>query len=207
MTIKLIRFLVVFYLLCLPGHSLLLAADAPVVLLWGDSLSSGYGIPREKSWATQLGKRLQARNLRLVNGSISGETSGGGLRRLPEALQQYAPAIVILELGGNDGLRGIPLQTLRKNMQAMVALALESNAQVLLLGMKIPPNYGLRYTREFEKIYADLAAQASVFLVPFFLQDVASDYELMQADGIHPTAEAQPRLLDNVWPTLKRLLH
>ena len=183
-------------------------ADTRNLLVLGDSLSAGYGIKAEEGWVALLQRRLRQEGYgyRVINASVSGETTTGGLSRLPRALRLHAPAIVVLELGGNDGLRGLPLETTRQNLTRMAELSTASGARVLLLGMKIPPNYGTRYTKGFERIFNDLAKRYQLPLVPFFLEKVALNTQLMQADGIHPTAAGQPLMLDSVWPTLKPLL-
>ena len=174
----------------------------------GDSLSAGYGIKVEQGWVTLLEQRLQEQGYgyRVVNASVSGETTGGAASRLPRALALHKPAIVIIELGGNDGLRGLPLRASRANLVAMVEQSRKTGARVLMVGMKIPPNYGPRYSRDFEAIFTSIASQYKLALVPFFLDFVALDPTRMQADGIHPNAIAQPFLLDNLWPKLKPLL-
>lgn len=199
------RNIFLFLFVILSGRPLW-AAD-PVILVVGDSLSAGYGIELEQSWVALLQKRLKQEgySYRVVNASISGDTTSAGLRRLPMALKQYLPAIVILELGGNDGLRGLSLGRTRDNLEQMVKLSRQVNAKVLLLGMRIPPNYGSQYTKGFEEIYRDLVKQYSLAFLPFFLEGVEGR-QWMQADGIHPTAEAQPVLVRNVWPVLKDLL-
>jgi acyl-CoA thioesterase-1 len=177
----------------------------PVVLVVGDSLSAGYGITPEESWVTLLGQRLRTEGYgyQVVNASISGDTTTGGLRRLPRSLASHQPAVVIIELGGNDGLRGTPINVMRGNLEQMIQLSREAGAQVILAGMQIPTNYGGQYTRAFAEVYPELAKKYSIPLVPFFLDGVALDPTLIQPDGIHPTAEAQPKLLANVWPVLK----
>ncbi len=184
------------------------AAPSRAILVLGDSLSAGYGIRLEQGWVTLLQKRLedQGYGYRVVNASVSGETTLGGLTRLPRALALHRPEIVIVELGGNDGLRGLPIESTRSNLTRIVELAQRANARVLLLGMKIPPNYGPRYADAFERIFADLATQRRVPLLPFFLDRVALTPGMMQDDGIHPNATGQPLLLDNVWPVLRPLL-
>ena len=183
-----------------------------VILVLGDSLSASYGFDYKAGWVNLLQQELTSRyskfptQYRVVNASISGETAGGGLARLPALLKQLSPKIVILELGGNDGLRGHPLNVLQDQLEQMIRLAQKSNADVVLLGMKIPPNYGKRYTEQFEQIYARLAEQFRLAFVPFFLLGVASNPELMQDDGIHPTKESQSIMLQNVLPTLLPLL-
>ncbi len=183
-------------------------ASAGTLLVVGDSLSAAYGMEPEEGWVQLLEERLQQHDpdFRVVNLSLSGETTGGGLARLPNALERHRPDIVIIELGGNDGLRGYPIDRIRANLGEMVTIALESGAHVLLAGMQIPPNYGQRYVEAFHAIYRDLAEEREVSLVPFVLDGIATDPELMQRDGIHPKAIAQPRLLDNVWPYLSTML-
>ena len=189
----------------------LAAGPAPAsggVLVMGDSLSAAYGVPPGSSWVDLLAARLeeQGRRLEVVNASVSGETTQGGVTRIADALARHQPSVMVLELGGNDGLRGQPLDRTRANLAAMISRARESGARVLLLGVEIPPNYGPAYTRRFRSLYRELHEELGVAWVPFFLDGVALDPTLMQDDGLHPTAEAQPRLLDNVWPALEPLL-
>lgn len=181
---------------------------ARTLLVLGDSISAGYGIQRDQGWVNQLRQRLEQRagDWRVVNASVSGETTGGGLARLPDALAEHRPGVVIIELGGNDGLRGYPVSRIRDNLERMVALSQGAGSRVLLVGMQIPPNYGPRYTRDFAAMYPAVAEARGVALVPFLLQAVALEPSLMQDDGIHPTAAAQPRLLETVWPHLEPLL-
>ncbi|MBC7193526.1 arylesterase [Marinobacter sp.] len=178
------------------------------ILVMGDSLSAAYGVPTESAWVNLLRQRLASRDLpwQVVNASISGETTDGGMRRLPEMLDRHSPDIVIIELGGNDGLRGFPPQVTRDNLAGMITRSREAGATPLLVGMQMPPNYGERYTRAFASIYPELAEKYDIPLVPFFLEGIYNIDGLMQDDGIHPTAEAQPRLLDNLWPALSPLL-
>jgi len=173
----------------------------------GDSLSAGYGIDQSKDWVTLLKKRLKSDgySYNVVNASISGETSRGGLSRLPGELK-HKPHVVIIELGANDGLRGLSLDSLRENLKQMIQLSRKAGARVLLIGMRMPPNYGPQYTEGFYKIYTDLAKQFHTGLVPFLLDGVATQRNLMQADNMHPIAQAQPILLENVWPDLSALL-
>jgi acyl-CoA thioesterase-1 len=180
----------------------------PVVLVVGDSLSAGYGVAVDATWVALLQKRLAAQGYgyRVVNASISGDTTGGARARLPRALELHKPAVVILELGGNDGLRGLPLRQVRENFQFLIDHARAAGAQVVLVGMRMPPNYGAAYADAFHALYGELASQYGTPLVGFFLDGVALDDKLMQADGIHPTAAAQPRLLDNLWPALQKVL-
>ena len=179
-------------------------AETRTVLVLGDSLSAAYGIPRERGWVTLLQQKLT--NFNVVNAGISGDTTDGGVARLPALLQKHQPAIVIIELGGNDGLRGFQIQRIRDNLSQLTQLSQRAGAKVLLVGMKIPPNYGLRYTSDFYASYVDIAKKFSVPLVPFLLEGVAAHPDLIQDDGIHPRAEAQAKLLDNVLPHLQPLL-
>jgi acyl-CoA thioesterase I len=180
----------------------------PVVLVVGDSLSAGYGVAVDATWVALLQKRLAAQGYgyRVVNASISGDTTGGARSRLPRALQLHDPAIVILELGANDGLRGLPLRQVRENIEFLIGQSQSAGAQVVLVGMRMPPNYGATYADQFHALYGELARQYHTRLVDFFLDGVALDPQLMQADGLHPTREAQPRLLDNLWPALEPVL-
>ncbi len=183
-------------------------APEPVLLVVGDSVSAGYGLPGGKVWVDLLAAKLKAEGYRyrVVNASISGDTTAGGRARLPSLLAQHKPAIVIIELGGNDALRGGRLATMRDNLDTMVSLAQAARVQVLLVGMQLPPNYGPAYVKEFSESFATVAKARKVPLVPFFFAGFAEDLALFQPDRIHPTLEAQPRLLDNVWPTLRPLL-
>jgi acyl-CoA thioesterase-1 len=183
------------------------AAD-PTILVLGDSLSASYGISVEEGWVSLLQQRLRENGLphRVVNASISGDTSRGGRARLPAALERHRPNVVILELGGNDGLRGLPLAGLRENLIDMIEMSRAAGAQVILAEIRLPPNYGPRYTEKFQGIYRELAKDYDLTLIPFLLEGVAGHAELMQQDGIHPRAEAQPLILDNVWPTLQASL-
>ena len=174
----------------------------------GDSLSAAYGIRLEQGWVALLQGRLKAQGYghKVVNASASGETTGGALARLPRALERQRPAIVILELGGNDGLRGLPIAGVRGNFESLIRLSREAGAKVLLVGMRIPPNYGPAYTGAFHQLYGDLAREYRLPLVPFFLDGIALDDSMMLEDGLHPNAAAQPKLLDQVWSQLKPLL-
>ncbi|MEN8216998.1 MAG: arylesterase [Pseudomonadota bacterium] len=176
------------------------------LLVIGDSLSAAYGIAPQEGWVHLLEQRLHetGSKYQIINSSISGDTTSGGHNRLAKILQQYQPSIVILELGANDGLRGLSLKAMRANLAAMIKQSQQAGARVLLLGMRIPPNYGKTYTARFHQIYYDLAATYDIALVPFFLEGVAGNRTLMQDDGIHPTAAAQERLLDNVWSVLTK---
>lgn len=178
------------------------------ILVYGDSISAGYGLPEKSGWVTLLKQRLQQQKLpfNVVNLSISGETTSGGLTRLPKALQTYYPQIFLLELGGNDGLRGTPLKAIEQNLEQIVQLAKAEDAVVILLGMRIPPNYGRPYTEGFFNVFAKVAEKYDLPYVPFFLEGVGGDPRLMQRDGIHPNEQAQVILLDNLWPVLSREL-
>jgi acyl-CoA thioesterase-1 len=180
-----------------------------VILVWGDSLSASYRMDEQQGWVALLENKLEAEGLsdwQVVNGSVSGETTAGGLARLPAMLASTRPDIVILELGGNDGLRGLPVPTIRENLAQMIELSQNAGALVLLSGIQIPPNYGPRYTGPFYAQYTELAQQYGLVLIPFLLEGIADNAELMQDDGIHPTAEAQPLIVDIVWPALSSLI-
>ncbi len=181
---------------------------APTIVVVGDSISAGYGLPPDSGWTTLLQQRLAAEHYayRVVNASISGDTTAGGLARLDPLLAQLRPAITIIELGGNDGLRGGSLDAMRANLDAMVVAAQKTGSRVLLVGMQLPPNYGPAYVRSFSAIYAEIAKARHAALVPFLFEGFADDSTLFQPDQIHPLAAAQPKLLDNVWPELKPLL-
>lgn len=185
------------------------ATAAPAtILVMGDSLSAAYGLSADQGWVALLRRRLAARgyDYTVVNASISGETTAGGVTRLPQALRQHKPAIVILELGANDGLRGLPITLMKQNLGRMISLSRDSGARVLLVGILLPPNYGPRYTQEFSAVYPALARTYRIPLVPFLLEGVAQDRNKLQADGLHPRAVAEPRVLDNVWKRLVPML-
>jgi acyl-CoA thioesterase-1 len=200
------RLLAVFVLIVASASAY---AQAPVILVFGDSISAAYGLRVEQGWVELLKTRLQAQGYgyQVVNASVSGETTAGGLARLPRALELHHPKIVILELGGNDGLRALPIAQMRANLSQMVTLSTAIGAKVLLLGMRMPPNYGPEYTKQFALVFSDLASEKKISSVPFLLNDVALSPNLLQGDDIHPNALGQPILLDNVWPALKPLLH
>jgi acyl-CoA thioesterase-1 len=181
---------------------------APAILVFGDSLSADYGIPRNSGWVSLLQQRLERERSKynVINASLSGETTDGGLARAETLLAQHRPAIVVLELGSNDGLRGLPLEATRENLAAIIRVCLQHQARVLLIGMKMPPNYGAVYTRRFEENYRELASQFKIALVPFLLEGIGENREWFQADGLHPKAAAQPALLENVWKKLRTLL-
>lgn len=184
------------------------AQRQPVILVLGDSLSAGYGVAVDSTWVALLQRRLasQGYDYRVVNASVSGETTGGARSRLPRALELHRPQVVVLELGGNDGLRGLPLRQVRENFENLIEQAQATGAKVVLVGMRMPPNYGAAYADQFHALYGELARKYRTPLVAFFLEGVAVDERLMQADGIHPNAQAQPRLLENLWPALKSTL-
>ncbi|MBT8091439.1 MAG: arylesterase [Gammaproteobacteria bacterium] len=184
------------------------ASGSPTVLIFGDSLSAGFGIDVDQSWASLLQTRLEEQGYehRVVNASISGETTEGGAARIDSALQKFAPELVILELGGNDGLRGFPPQRMKDNLEQIVGRAKASGAAVVLLGIRIPTNYGQRYSQAFEAVFRDVATRFEVQWIEFFMDGVALNDDLLQADRIHPTAEAQPILLDNAWPVISATL-
>ena len=183
-------------------------AESPTVLVFGDSLSAGYGIEVDQSWATLLQARLREQGYehRVVNASISGDTTEGGAARIAQAIESFSPALIILELGGNDGLRGIPPNRMRDNLRTIIQTSTESGAAVVLLGIRIPPNYGQRYIEEFDAVFRQLATELEVPWIEFFMEGVALNEEFMQSDGIHPNAIAQPLLLDNAWPIINTAL-
>jgi acyl-CoA thioesterase I len=188
--------------------SLQARADGQNILVLGDSISAAYGMSLEQGWVTQLADHLRRQNVRfnVINASISGETTAGGLRRLPALLQEHLPKVVIIELGANDGLRGYPLSTLQDNLAQLVRLSQQAGARVILLPMEIPPNYGARYTSGFRESFAQVAKSTDSVLAPFMLDGFATDPKLMQEDGIHPTVAAQPLILENVLPTVTAVL-
>jgi len=200
-----IRLLLVAGLL-LPGLSR--ASGEPAVLVLGDSLSAGYGLTRDQGWVSLLAERIASLGLphRVINASVSGDTTAGGLTRLPPLLERHRPAVLVIELGANDGLRGLRFEEIENNLRRMITLGKEANAKVLLVGIRLPPNYGASYTERFQAIFPAVAAREGVSLVPYLLRDVGERWELVQSDGLHPTAEAQPLLLENVWVGLEPLL-
>lgn len=199
-----LRSILVFFL------TLLLSASphAATILVWGDSLSAGYGLRPHEDWPTLLQTRLAREGFRhtVINASVSGETTAGGHTRLPDALARHKPELLILELGANDGLRGLRPALMRDNLRAMIALARERGARVLLVGMRLPPNYGPTFTQRFADAYSELAREQQVPLVPFLLDGFAHRPEYFQPDGLHPTAEAQQFIVENVWRGLSPLL-
>ncbi|HPE79895.1 MAG: arylesterase [Chromatiaceae bacterium] len=195
-------------LLFFVGLAPLHAGATARILVLGDSLSAAYGIDRQQGWVALLQQRLQSRgyDYEVINASITGDTTRGGLSRLPAALEREHPAVLIIALGGNDGLRGFAPQQTAENLRTMIRQGRATGASVLLLGIKVPANYGKAFGEKFHRIFLDLAQDEKVALVPFFLEGVAETRELMQADGIHPGVAAQPRILDNVWAGLAPLL-
>jgi acyl-CoA thioesterase-1 len=196
--------LVTLWLAAIPAR-----AEAPTILVFGDSISAGYGLPNvEQGWVALLQAKLRKEGYgyEVINASVSGETTAGGLARLPRALSLHHPSIVILELGGNDGLRALPVAPMRANLARMAALATAAGSKVVLVGIHMPPNYGPQYTEEFGRVYTQIAHDDHLALVPFILDGVALTPALMQDDGIHPNAAGQPRLLENVWPALSPML-
>jgi acyl-CoA thioesterase-1 len=182
--------------------------DVSSILVLGDSISAGYGMNVDDGWVNLMNQTLRQRELayRMVNASISGETTVGGLKRLPDLLQEHAPSIVVIELGGNDGLRGYPTTKILDNLLTMTDLVKAAGAQPVIITMRIPPNYGPRYTRAFEQVFADAAEQSKATLVPFLFEELAVDAQMMQDDGIHPTAKAQPLLVEGFLPFLLDLM-
>jgi len=207
------RILLVFCLCLAPWFGTAAAkgsASPQVILVMGDSLSAAYGLDSpSQGWVALLQAKLKARgyDYTVVNASVSGETSGGGLTRFPQALAEAKPALVILELGANDGLRGLPVSEMQANLGKIVDLSRQAGARVLLVSILLPPNYGKPYVQGFAAAYPALAKRYTVPLTPFLLTGVAEHRELMQADGLHPLAKAEPQVLDNIWPSLEPLLH
>jgi acyl-CoA thioesterase I len=191
-------------MLCLP----LTAYAGGAILVYGDSLSAAYGLAQDAGWPALLQARLKQRKMdyTVINASISGETTSGGAARIAAALKAQRPKVIIIALGANDGLRGLPLEQMRANLRQMLRLSKQSGGRVLLVGMRLPPNYGDAYARQFAQVYADLAREYRTALAPFLLEGVADRRELFQADNLHPIAEAQPMILDNLWPALAPLL-
>ena len=182
---------------------------AGTILVYGDSLSAAYGLAQDQGWVSLLGQRLNAEKLdyKVANASISGETTGGGRNRIEGALKAHQPAVVILELGANDGLRGASIESTRANLEAIVDASRRAGARVLLVGMRLPPNYGASYVEKFQQVYVDIARRKKVPLVPFLFEGFGEDRKYFQPDGIHPTAQAQAVMLDTVWKELKPLLN
>lgn len=200
-----LRSIATFLLVCVFGSA---SADASTILVWGDSLSAGYGLRPGEAWPNLLQTRLAEKGFphRVVNASVSGETSAGGRTRLPAALAEHKPQVLVLELGANDGLRGLRPQLMADNLTAMITAAQEAGTRVLLVGMRMPPNYGPAYTRRFQATFDEVADHTRVPLVPFLLEGFADQADKFQADGIHPIADAQSIMLDTIWPHLTPLL-
>jgi acyl-CoA thioesterase I len=201
-----VAWIVVVVGVSLPGVAQ--AAPARTIVVLGDSLSAAYGIEARAGWVNLLEQRLAEQKLtyKVVNASVSGDTTAGGVARLPRLLSEHQPAIVLLELGGNDGLRGMPPSQAKQNLSAMITRAKASGAKVLLLGVRLPPNFGTQYNQRFQQMYTEVAAEQHVPLVPFILEGLTPNATHVQSDGIHPTAAAQPLILENVWPRLRTLL-
>jgi acyl-CoA thioesterase I len=195
-----------FSFVALPSTAM---AGNPKILIYGDSLSAAYGIAQQQGWSILLQKKLIAKHYQydVINASISGETTSGGLSRLATTLDEFKPNIIILELGANDGLRGLPLKEMTQNLSTMITLSKKSKAKVLLVSMRIPPNYGSKYTASFSQIYSQLSQQHKVLLVPFMLENIAAKPNLIQDDGLHPNARGQPIILENIWPKLQLMLN
>jgi acyl-CoA thioesterase I len=202
---ELFKFALRSVLVCALGMS---AAHAATVLVYGDSLSAAYGLAQEQGWVNLLARRLHAErpDYKVANASISGETTHGGRSRIEGVLKTHRPTVVVLELGANDGLRGSSLSTTRANLEAIIDASRRAGARVLLVGLRLPPNYGAAYAEKFQQLYAEVAKNKKVPLVPFFFEGFGEDPKYFQPDGLHPTAQAQPLMLDTVWKELKRLL-
>lgn len=183
-------------------------AVGATILVWGDSLSAGYGIDSASAWPTLLKERLKREGYRysVVNASISGETTAGGLARLPAELARSRPSIILIELGANDGLRSLPLGSMRKNISAMITMSQQTGARVVLIGVHLPPNFGPVFNKRFHDIFTGLAASHKTAFVPYLMDGFAQNQQLFQSDGLHPIAQAQPLILNNVWPVLRPLL-
>ena len=202
------QFLITWVTFILIALVAITAQAAQTIVIFGDSLSAAYGIQSNKGWVALLESKLKQQNseYKVINASISGETTSGGLTRFDQMLKTHQPEIVVIELGANDGLRGLSLNEMQSNLNSMIAKAKAKNATVMLLGIKIPPNYGIQYAQKFSAIYATLAQKYDLNLVPFFLDGVAGNRKLIQDDGLHPNAVAQAKLLENIWPKLEELL-
>jgi acyl-CoA thioesterase I len=200
------RALLLFLALCLAPAAA--GASAKTVMVYGDSLSASYGVPREQGWVSLLAQRMQEEGLdySVVNASVSGETTAGGVRRIDEALKMHRPSVVVIELGANDGLRGQPPEAMRRNLEAMIEACRRTGARVLLIGMRLPPNYGPDYISRFHQTFIDVARKHRLPVVPFLFEGFADNRAYFQPDAVHPTARAQPLMLDTVWPALKPLL-
>ena len=195
-------------LLAATGGAGATSEPGPRILVLGDSISAAYGVPLEAGWVARLRDRLDAEGYshQVINASVSGDTTSGGLERLPAALERHSPVVVVIELGGNDGLRGLSPEAMRSNLDGMVRKAREAGARVLLLGVRLPPNYGPAYTRQFTRVFRDVAQRHDIALAPRILEGVGEETELMQEDGIHPDDRGHARILATVWPRLEPLL-
>jgi acyl-CoA thioesterase I len=204
MMFRFLQLLIVLPALLFTSLAMAEAAPKQTILFFGDSLSAAYGIPKEQGWVNLVAQRIKDNQLsyEVANASVSGETTAGGLSRLSAALKQFKPSIVVLELGANDGLRGLPLDAMKNNLEKMIATCKQINARVVLLGMLIPPNYGPKYTNGFKQVYLDLSQTYKTPFVPFFLDGVSGHSDLVIEDGLHPNVNAQRKILENVWPTL-----
>jgi acyl-CoA thioesterase-1 len=202
------QFLITWVTFILIALVAITAQAAQTIVIFGDSLSAAYGIQPNKGWVALLESKLKQQNseYKVINASISGETTSGGLTRFDQMLKTHQPEIVVIELGANDGLRGLSLNEMQSNLNSMITKSKAKNATLMLLGIKIPPNYGIQYAQKFSAIYATLAQKYDLNLVPFFLDGVAGNRKLIQDDGLHPNAVAQAKLLENIWPKLEELL-
>lgn len=194
-----------FMLFSFQSASAIMPPTKTTILVFGDSLSAAYGIPVEKGWVNLLQEKLGEKFV-VANASISGETTSGGLNRLGQSLPAMKPHYVIIELGANDGLQGKSIKEMQDNLEQMIKLAIDAPAKVILIGIHMPPNYGASYTEKFDQVYKDLAEKYQLTFIPFLLEGIATDFSLMQADGLHPTAEAQPKILEHLWSTLEPVL-
>jgi len=208
MMFRFLKILSLFTTLIFTNVAMADTASKPVILVFGDSLSAAYGIPKEQGWVNLMAQRVKDNQLphEVANASVSGETTAGGLSRLPAALKQFKPSIVVIELGANDGLRGLPLDAMKNNLEKIIQASKQANAQVVLLGMLIPPNYGPKYTNGFKAAFLDLSEKYKTPFIPFFLDGVSGHSDLVLEDGLHPNVNAQQKILENVWPTVKPLL-
>jgi acyl-CoA thioesterase I len=197
------RFILILALAVAPA-----AASARTILVFGDSLSAGYGLPQQQGWASLLEKRLRDEDFdyRVANASVSGETTAGGAARIAASLKAHRPDIVVIELGANDGLRGQSIDVMRRNLEAVIDASRQAKAQVLLVGMRLPPNYGTPYTEKFQRTFVDLARSKKTAFVPFLFEGFAEDARYFQSDRVHPTGEAQALMLDTIWKGLKPIL-
>ena len=199
---------VIFYYLIIFSFTNIITAEEETLLILGDSISAGYGIDQKDNWVSLMQEKFNEERilLKLINSSVSGDTTSGGLERLKKDLKKFKPDFVLIELGGNDGLRGYPIKRIKDNLEEMIALIKNSNSKVLLMQIRIPPNYGQKYTFAFEKIYTELSMSKKVYLLPFMLEDIGINKDLMQPDGIHPNKEAQELIAKNVKESLEKVL-